>query len=242
MSDSLLEVTTARRWMNFAFYEPPGAGLMAWHGVHHGGPAALSAANERWLCRDSSARASIRQGIQEILLANFGVSDCVGLKKHCNEFGGKGALLRLHCPETCGCHSSGQLLAGARFGCPVSCISTASRDTNNNCEDKAADDPLWKLAVLNLRNVAGNITTINNLELDKQAGRLQSKGCTGLSEGAFDSVFALGNFTLCHQELLTRHGLRPFSILCPRTCGCGKPQNRSLTSDSLCPAACGTSG
>jgi len=161
------------------------------------------------------------------------LKSCDEYKHYCNVFNMPGPIVRLYCPETCGCDNPGSalVLPGPKVGCSASCIYNPKyvRIAKNRGCFQAPDSWMISHPRFNLQlKMVHLITATKDWPGDSAqliagaAGLVAKLGCLA------QYVFQITDGSICARI----GSLRLMTWYCPATCGC----NISTIPD--CPTSC----
>mmetsp|Transcript_67827 Transcript_67827/g.107555 ORF Transcript_67827/g.107555 Transcript_67827/m.107555 type:complete len:744 (+) Transcript_67827:105-2336(+) len=167
-------------------------------------------------------------------LAGEGVSVnlCGDASEYCNADNLAGVRMRQWCPRTCGCHepNSSLVLTSIDGGCPPPCrYETSFSDYIKQapCVDAKANSTAFGTYISGLQSLQWSYR--NNVVWYPKIGlwiqQLLEYGCKGHSLGPFGD--------LCGDNVFK---LKPFTLLCPETCGC--PMQQAEGHPRLCLDSC----
>lgn len=166
-----------------------------------------------------------------------GARECGDLQAHCHVPAQQ--LLRLVCPEICGCATpaAGLFSVGPESGCPASCrLVRTARALEAPCGPDLgpAADGGWPVLLAALPGALAHAQQLGPEEaeqLGRAAAGLQAAGCSGIAAYERDAGPALALWHPCGGEGEGRFAtVRPF---CPEACSCAELQGPD------CPGRCG---
>jgi len=170
-----------------------------------------------WSRKDSPTRRKSVRHVLSLVTQKEELQNCSSVASLCNNHNQAGKLVRFHCPETCGCQdvSSGLLLSGPSWGCPVACrfgFARALVTFNANCSDMETG------SMSPLTRYMQNIYSMYREVLNATLPEMLADGCRFFAN---KSLTIRGYaYSICESGDVSLLGLRSVGPYCPNTCFC----------------------
>lgn len=200
-------------------------------------------------CADYNLTANhkIRLLIQEATGNHF-LKACADARAQCfnpPDAGFSSTLLRLYCPESCGCQGAGQFFSGSGEGCPRQCKIEWQQMlmTSGQCDDMSPEElsnnALWGSYVSSVVGYLAQLGTVDTVEMARRLNTTAlTFGCRALTQAKKENG---GHWDFC-SPIQMRGGFagaehRTTRYFCPVTCGCALECGRDSSCED-CPRNC----